>query len=210
MKTKIGLLGLLLILPSAGLNARVASSSGIKIGAVSASQTWDYSALSDPDFKSRLGLDVGLFVEAFDLRVASVLLEAHYVQKGFSDEQVVTGPDNPDGTGEILEISPRVDYLSFPLLLKVDLPLFLSPYLLAGPRLDLRIGQKPEGYQAVLDDLERLDTGVTVGVGIEPLPLSPANIVVEIRYSPGFREIFDNGNLTVKNKSLEFLVGVGF
>ena len=103
-----------------------------------------------------------------------------------------------------------MDYLSFPILAKFNLPASLSPYIIAGPRFDIRIGQKAEGFEAVYDHLKRFDVGATFGVGVEISKLTSFNLLAEIRYSASFTKIFETDSLTVKNRSIEFLVGIGF
>jgi len=114
------------------LNAQVIRNFGLKFGAARANQSWDYSSgifQPDTDFDSRFGLDVGVFFESVSLQFVSVLVEAHYIQKGFIEKILVTTEENPDGTGEFMEFKPRVDYLSFPVLARFTAPVLLSPYL---------------------------------------------------------------------------------
>lgn len=182
---------------------------GLKVGAVSATQTWDYRINVNFPTERRWGIDAGVYVEILDIPYVSLLGELHYTQKGFSVTLPVTTPAQPNGTGEYVTTRPRVDYLSIPLLVKLRLDMSLvTPYLFAGPRLDYLIAKEPEGTQAVLDNFKSTDVGVSLGAGLEvPLTIVSAALV-EFRYSPSFNEAFSNNNLTVKNQSIELLVGV--
>jgi len=185
---------------------------GFKVGGTSANQTWTYSNpfFENSNLKSRLGIDVALFLNAFKSKGICLLLEMHYLQKGFKEQFLVSSEESPDGTGEFFELKPRIDYLSFPILAKLQLPMHLSPYIVVGPRIDVRLGQKADGYQAVYDHLNRLDLGASIGMGVETPELLSFNFLVEFRYSPSFTDVFESDTLTLKNKSFEFLVGIGF
>ena len=210
MKMKIFLFLIAVLLIPVGTTAQIVNGYGIKLGAARATQSWTYTSFSDPDLESRTGLDMAAFIELFDLKLANVLIEAHYIQKGFKERFPVTTPGDPAGTGEFLTFKPRVDYLSFPVLAKINLPMTFSPYIIAGPRFEIRVGEKPQAYEAVLGNLRRTEVGATIGFGFQPLMLSPVTLLAEVRYSPNFSKAFENSALNVKNKSFEFLAGIKF
>ncbi len=182
---------------------------GIKVGAVSATESWDYTADINFEADRRWGLDLGAYVEFLDVPVISVLGEVHYIQKGFSQTLPVTTTAQPLGTGEFITMKPRVDYLSIPVLAKLRFDLGLvSPYIIAGPRFDFLLSKDTEGYGDVLDNFKSQDVGISVGAGAEvALPILPA-LLAEFRYSPSFSEAYNSNLLTVKNESFELLVGV--
>jgi len=176
---------------------------GLKVGAVSATQTWDYKINVNFPTERRWGIDVGAYVEILDIPYISLLGELHYIQKGFSITLPVTTLAQPGCTGEYVTKRPRVDYLSVPLLVKLRLDMgMVVPYFFVGPRLDILIAKEPEGIQAVLDNFKNTDVGVSLGAGFEvPLTIISAALV-EFRYSPSLNEAFSNNNLTVKNQSV--------
>ncbi len=209
MKSRIIKMICLCIVVSTIVHAQFIRGYGVKVGAVSATQTWDYKINLNFPTERRWGIDVGGYLEILDIPFMSVLGEVHYVQKGFSFTLPVTTAAQPDGTGEYITKRPRVDYLSIPLLAKVrfDMGTF-SPYIFGGPRVDFLVAKAPEGTQLVLDNFKSTDVGVSIGVGIEvPLPVVSAALA-EFRYSPSFNDAFNNNNLTVKNQSFELLLGV--
>jgi hypothetical protein len=182
---------------------------GIKGGVASAKQIWDYKMNINFPTETRRGIDAGVFVEILNSPCFVILAELHYVQKGFKLTLPMTILAQPDGTGEVVTKKPRLEYLSFPLIGKLRFHTgAIIPYVFGGPRLDFLIGRKTEGHQAVLDHLKSIDAGVSVGLGIEvPLTIVPA-VLVEFRYSPSLSEAFSNDALTVKNQSIEFLLGL--
>jgi opacity protein-like surface antigen len=178
---------------------------------VLASQTWDYGTLAnDLDTESRWGVDAGVFVEWLTMPVFSISSELHYMQKGMKLSILLTSEQDPEGWGEYLTRSPRVDYLSALVLAKARLlDHGVSPYLLAGPRLDVLLQTKGDGFELVLDRFRETDVGVTVGAGIEVNASDAVALGAEFRYSPSLSDGYSSG-LTVRNSSMEFLVVVGF
>jgi hypothetical protein len=75
---------------------------GLKVGAVSANQTYDYNVAFDFSPDSRWGLDVGAFIEILNIPYISILGEFHYIQKGFSEKFQETSADYPEGTGRYI------------------------------------------------------------------------------------------------------------
>jgi hypothetical protein len=198
--------------------AQLLRSYGVKVGIVTARQHWAYSNPADVPFdtKTRLGIDVGGYVEWFEIPFISVLTECHYVQKGLKDVVAVTN-ENGIAIG-MKEIIPQIDYLSLPLLVKlrIDLPQ-VTPYILAGWRYDVLLSTKAEGDEIVLNKLKKWDSGFTVGIGVESNIVSRIKIGLECRYSPSTSYaiddivyIFGPVHLNVKNESVEFLCFIGF
>ncbi len=182
---------------------------GFKLGAVAANQTWQYTNWSVPPKDYRWGFAASAYLELFDCVNFSALIEAQYSQKGFSETLPITTESQPDGTGEFITMAPRADYLSLPLLAKVQLPLSdWTPYLLAGPRLDILLSTKADEYSVIFDKLKTPEFGATVGVGVEFTSILPMAVLTEIRYNPSFVDAYSSNFLTVRNRSLDFLLGV--
>ncbi len=195
-------------------NAQLIHSYGVKIGIAQASQDWNYSGMFSGVKlfqKSRLGLNVGGFVEWFNIPFISVITEANYIQKGAKDEFEITTVQYPDGTGEMWSLSPRIDYLSIPLLAKIryETPI-ISLYGIGGPRLDILTGHNNEASGAVFNELRSSEYGFTLGAGIDLPLLTFYKIGCEIRRSYSSQKSFSNQVLTVKNSSTEFLLTIGF
>jgi Outer membrane protein beta-barrel domain len=213
VKNKFFLIAIVLFIFSSVTNAQLIFSYGLKVGMANASQSWNYSGpLSDLEVfdKSRIGLDIGIYSEWFNFPVISILTELHYIQKGCKDEFVVTTMDNPDGIGETRTSTPRIDYISVPILAKIRYNTKpITFYGIVGPRLDILIGKNSYAMGAVFDDLKKTDFGGTFGIGLELLLKNTYHIGSEFRYSFSSQTIFSNQWLNVKNKSLEFLLVFG-
>jgi len=181
---------------------------GMKIGAVSANPDWKYaSGLTKPNNEARWGLDAGVFAEWSVSPVFSFLTEVYYLQKGFLEIIPATSVENPEGTGKAISWSPRIDYVSIPLLVKVRLNTKgASLYALGGPRYDLRVAIRDEAHESVLGHFKKSEWNATFGIGVELFQDSPWRIGAEFRYSPSLQNSYSTEPLTVKNRSVEILL----
>ncbi len=209
MKSVLKILALLLLTLTANGSSQLVRGYGIKAGAALAGQDWSYSVpVGNVASQTRWGVHVGPFVEFLNIPVLSVLVEAHYVQKGFSEELLVTTESSPEGIGT-RTLSPRIDYLSVPLLAKARLDVGpVSPYVVAGPRFDILLSTKPDGYDAILNHIKSSDFGLTAGAGVEWAVTPSIRIGAEGRFSPGFQDVFNTPLLKVRNHSFEFLATI--
>jgi hypothetical protein len=184
---------------------------GVKLGAVSANQTWHYALSSDlaADWTThyRWGISGGVYVELLDVPLLSLIAELLYTQKGMKYDLPLTSVEQPDGTGQFKTLSPRVDYLSVPLPAKLRLKSeFFTPYLIVGPRVDLLVFKKGDGFDLVIDQFKSTDVGGTMGVGVEIHTPLPVGLLAELRYNPSFRDSYKSEFLTARNRSFDFLV----
>ncbi len=183
---------------------------GAKLGAVNAGQAWNYTINFNFMPDSRWGYDAGIFLEAVNLPCLSFVGEIHYVQKGISARFAVTTSQSPDAIGYTTR-RPHADYLSIPILAKVRVETgVITPYLFAGPRVDILLSHNAHGMGSVFDNLKSTGTGASMGIGVEiPLAAGPA-LLAEFRYSPSLDDAFTGEFLTVRNHSLEILAGIRF
>jgi hypothetical protein len=180
---------------------------GVKAGASFANQSYEYQDEGfsiSPD--RRWGFDLGVFAEFLTLPTISILGELHYVQKGSTFEVAVTGPDSPYILG-FATADVRDDYLSIPLMAKLRLESDqFIPYFVAGPRLDILIGQARDPEQSTADYVIP-EAGATFGLGAEFLLEPPTALIVEVRYAPNFTNAYEGEFVDIRNESLEMLVG---
>jgi len=214
MKYKIIIAALVLCFIVEQGEAQLIRRYGVKGGVSQARQAWNYTGLlaGTKIFDlPRIGLDVGGYVEWFNIPVLSVLTEIHYVQKGAEDEFEVTTIDNPEGTGAVKAYTPRIDYLSIPVLAKIrfDFPA-VAIYAIGGPRIDLLIGRNEYATGPVFNNLKSREFGLTAGGGIELALIPVYSLGFEIRYSYSSQYAYSNPNVTVRNESTEFLLTIGF
>jgi hypothetical protein len=210
MKPKYFLILVVLLgAPSSTHAQQLVRSYGIKLGAVSANQTWHYTSASDLTTDYRWGVTGGAYLELLDIPLLSLVAEIQYTQKGMAFSAPVTTETQPNSTGQFITMSPRVDYLSVPLLAKLRLPSsIITPYLIAGPRADVLVSKQGDGFSAVVDKFKSTDIGGTFGVGVELHTLLPVGLLAELRYNASFQDSFKNEFLTVRNRSFDFLLGL--
>jgi hypothetical protein len=201
------LLIIFLLLPLTA-SSQDAKSYGFKLGFSIANQDWNYSNRPDFERKSRSGLDIGGFIEFFNVPYFSLMVELHYVQKGFKTKVVsIVASDAPIEDSIGLEISPRVDYASFPLMAKVRYETdFLTPYAMLGPRFEYMLDHNNEG--SFFQKFNTFGFGITAALGVDVMALEPVNGFFEVRYSPDLVKVFSSSTLTVRNRSVEVLAGV--
>jgi hypothetical protein len=199
-------LSLFTILLTTTGNSQIVKAFGIKVGTVTATQSFDYTVNMSLPISYRWGLDASAFIELVPTNYFSLLAETHFIQKGFSLPVQETSQAHPEGTGTPIILNPRLDYLSFPLLAKFRLEdNGYSTYIFAGPRIDFLLGKQDIGLEYTSTDV-----GATLGIGTELEFISVPKFIIEGRFSPSFTRAFQNDNLTVTNKSFEILLGVAF
>ena len=183
---------------------------GLKAG-LNVSAT-EFEGATDGTYNERkIGwLGGGFLVFPFQGPVA-LQLEALFSQKGSKlslDEEDV-------------EASLELDYLDFPVLLRVDGPAAGAArlHLFAGPSIAYRMGARSKvSYTAfdfaegsvdnIEDDIERFDLGVVVGAGAD----IGRRMVVDARYSWGLTNVNKDSSegIQIKNRVLSIMAGVRF
>ena len=201
------LLIVLLFLPLTA-SSQDAKSYGFKLGLAVANQDWNYSNRPDFERKTRTGLDIGGFIEFFNVPYFSLMVELHYIQKGFKTKvQSIVATDEPVEDSIGMEISPRMDYVSLPILAKVRYETdFLSPYAALGPRFEYMLDYNDDG--SFYQKFSTFAFGFTSAMGVDIMTLEPINGFFEVRYSPDLIGVFSSSTLTVKNRTVEVLAGV--
>lgn len=192
---------------------------GVKAGYTSATQVWEHDVLSSENFSMTPGVHVGVFTEWFGHGALSMLIGIQYEQKGTRFE---TAPPDflPPGTGRSFSGESRLDYLSIPILAKLRAPArTLSPYVVAGPRLDVFVGYADDDDHLVWgveDDFDDVVLGVSGGLGIEHVFGTSHVALIEFIYNHDpfwlyeFRSGLTGNEQKVKNESFNVSVGIGF
>jgi hypothetical protein len=204
---------LLVALSSASTSALLSQSIrsyGFKAGAVLANQTFEYHDLQypiSPEREDRWGFDVGMYLELINAPAASILAEVHYIQKGYGLTVAETGPDGPELLG-YTTLYWRYDYLTIPILLKLRYQTeSIIPYFIAGPRIDILLGEFEAEYSLPIE-YANVDFGVSGGLGAEFNLGSLPRILAEVRYSPNLTTAYKGTYVDIKNCSFEFLLGI--
>ncbi|MFZ1081620.1 MAG: porin family protein [Candidatus Kryptoniota bacterium] len=190
-------------------HAQLIRAYGLKLGTDAANESWVYTTFSNSPSDNRWGFTVDGFVEFFNLPFFSGVAEIQYTQKGMMEKLPVTTDAGPEGTGQFLTIGPSVNYLSIPLLAKVRFERGnITPYLIAGPRMDFLLSKNGNGYDLVVNQFKTSEFGATFGVGVELTSILPVGALAEFRYNPSFDDALNNGSVKVRNRSFDFLLGV--
>jgi len=201
MKCKLIIICGIVVGLTLNVQGQVIRGTGIKVGVISATQIWN-----NPDINSQIdprwGFDAGCFLDGPHYGYISVMTEMHYSQKGYSVTQTET-------LGKTSTFKPRIDYLSVPVFIKIRGPGgIISPYIFGGPRFDFQLSHKPNGAQTKYDNMKNTDIGSSVGFGFEIETSFHFNYLAEFRYCPSFTNIYENESVSVKNRSLEFFLGI--
>ncbi len=198
-----------LLLAQSGAYAQPKRTYGVKLGIVGANETWTMISSADLGTSTRWGFTAEVFAEIPLFRYLSAVGEIQYTQKGMRYSAPVTTISQPDGTGEYYTMRPRIDYISVPMLARLRIPLHaVTPYLLVGPRFDFLISSRADGLDAVVSRFDRMDYGLTLGAGVELDSIFPFGLLAEFRYNPNVYDSYESSYLSVRNRSLDFLIGV--
>ncbi len=190
---------------------------GLRGGYTSSSQVWEHDWITEEESSWRSGFHVGLFTEWFDYNNFSLSAGMSYEQKGMGYETYGGWTEPPLEKQTFYSL---YHYLSIPVLAKYRLDMTpVSPYLLAGPRLDIFLGySKDEDHftWGLEDDFKDLILGMSFGLGLESTTLLNRTIMIEFvyNYDPFWLYEFTNiqtGNESrVKNESYNVSIGIGF
>ena len=201
----------LLFILSISTYAQIIPSYGLKIGLGITNHSWEY----EPPINSKLDWDnnYGVTIRAFaDVAFNNIIVaegEIGYSQKGIRKTIPVTTVQNPDGIGESIDVTNKLNYLSLSLIgkIKIETDLF-SPFILIGPQYNRLLSSNiAKGFEVVYDHFEKDIFSITVGLGSE-FKIFSINALLEYRYE---RDINNNSKLStidIKNYSHTILVGI--
>jgi len=185
------------VLPQSG-----AASIGIKGGF--ALSNLRFSNAGDVGTLSNLQAMTGGFSLGMNLGLFCIQPEILYVRMGA--KQVY----------DAVSTETHLDYVQVPLFLKVNIiPGPVSPMIYGGGYGSYLLSAKGVGggvSEDIKDQVKSTDYGLVFGGGVD-FKLAVVKLTAEIRYNLGLANIAKNpdpADLTVKNKSLMFLVGVTF
>lgn len=199
-------------------NAQFYKGFGVKVGTSISNQETE---LYGSHFRYKFGFTAGVFRETALMENLSLVAGINFTQKGALEPFYVTSE-----TGQLLETKyfhRTVNMASLELLTKYggnkDK---LSPYILAGLRMDIFISAKNtlDGneltrsfYSYPINNNKTF--GGVIGMGLEFRPLKSLTTFVEGTYNPDFTNLGElsdryNFSYTVKNYSFEIKTGIKF
>ncbi|MCL4510100.1 MAG: PorT family protein [Bacteroidetes bacterium] len=195
--------------------AQLIKSYGLKVAFTSASQniSYPFDALgwwTSSRVSPQPGFNVAAFAEWLNFPFFSVISQIEYDQRGTKLEYFVRGDSGPIAKAST---NGRLDYLSLPILAKITIlngP--LSPYLIAGPRVDFIAGHndveiQPNMYP-LYSNFRNTMLGWSMGVGLQTGSLLPVTLLAELRYNVDFFDSYNNDNVRIRNNALDVWLGV--
>lgn len=140
-----------------------------------------YHVITNPIEKqishNRKGISGGIFLDIDLSRNLKINPEINYINKG---AEIETRQSNL-----VSDVSARLSYLSVPLNLKLGVRIDKSLlYILAGPRIDVLIGDNENGLNGIYQNRENINFGGSFGLGIYCRNSNRGFYGAEIRYSP--------------------------
>ncbi len=195
--------------------AQIISEYGIKFGTVSSKQIFErgrannlvWDSYLDRNLSRRLGPQIVLFAQLLNARHLNLQCEVNYLQKGAEEEIYPTfvGPDGNYITGEPFKIeTSQFDYITFSVLAQPKVSIEqIELYILAGPSLNILIGNR----EWLFREADFLTPSVVIGGGFEFKKLFEFPLLIEIRYSPDLKYIFENEYIKSKFRIWQLLFG---
>ncbi|MBN1214625.1 MAG: PorT family protein [Candidatus Lokiarchaeota archaeon] len=193
------------------LNSQMNLSYGVKAGCTMANQKFDFTDYElNHETQYRYGFDVCFFMEIFNQKTVSLLVETHYLQKGMN-KKITILDEEIFGGSYTKETTNRIDYLALPFLAKLKFKFVHSSlYLIAGPQFDILLGYNTKYYTVPYKDFNKFDLSASMGMGYE-FQIRDFNILLlEFRYSPSFTNSYETELVTINNNCFQFLTGIKF
>ncbi|MFA8341467.1 MAG: outer membrane beta-barrel protein [Rhodothermaceae bacterium] len=194
------------------INAQIIKGFGIKTGVTLSDQEWN-TAIDNFNTDNLANFNFGAYLELFGSSNFSLVTEINYVRN--SIETSFIGIDSHGSSiGEIKDMDGKIDYLNISALCKfrIDL-LFLSPYIVAGPKLDMELDKSFESmdsfYNNMMDSIDSKRFGAKVGIGSE-FNLLALNMLAEVIYDINFDKLLDEKNREISANSIDLRIGIMF
>lgn len=210
----------MLIMYGGTIQAALPFDIGGKIGLARAAQEFNYAdSRYDKDYGWRTGVAGGWLAERKIGPMLAGRMEVLYVPKGHKANHVIL--NEADLTTDTLMLAYRVDYISVEFLAKATLS--TGTYLLAGPRLDIKIGSHQDNPfiipKSLEDEFKPTIVGITLGAGQEFNLTGFGTIFIEGQYYWDLGKLYNHDLLGtdkvmtlafIKNKAFAIFAGIRF
>ena len=174
---------------------------GLKSGVTIADQS-GHSFSTKPIFSP----NCALFCDFMFNRYFSVSSELGYVQKGFKESIEITTVEHPEGTGDFMQFSNRLNYLSLSVGPKVCVPLTkISPYLYIAPRYDQLLSK--DLVYIYTNDPKSYSFSLFYALGIETKEIFPFAVLAELSYNSDLTDLYGGNVKGIKNRVYEIRLG---
>ena len=205
MKSKIFLIVLLPILIIFNLNAQTLLTYGLKLGTSASNPVWKIGSHSYDGVETKMGMDIGFFLDWSLTDKISMLTEIHYIQKGLRFYQPVINYDSYGFSVYVESIKPNVNYLSFPINIKYNmLSSEVIPYIIGGLRIDFMLSKSETNNPRWLyNNVRHIDFGGDIGLGFQTKSFLGIGTGLEVKYSPSFIKVSSTSMAEITNRSFE-------
>jgi len=215
LKISFSLIGV--VLSASSLLAQTFSI-GAKAGITANSTKFSYDNQFTYDPDNSVGLMASLQLERPLTSFVSLRLDGGLLQKGLEDEIAIVPEDGSGDLQEVRDIRARINYATFALLLKGNLP--TGTYIIAGPRLDIKLGVDDDEIDFLPRSLENYlgatVFGFAVGVGQE-FKLTPLlRVFLEAAYQHDLTDLYGPDAVTqiagtlykIESRAFSVVVGI--
>jgi len=188
--------------PSQGLLAQERTTAGVVGGMTSSRLIWGSLGASE----AARGILLGIYLRVpTPIPHLAVRAEAAYAQRGGLLSERELQADQP------LSARVRGDYLSFPVHAEVSWEIGpIRIFAFGGPTVEQTQNTKADASVVQIMGVERATVfGLGYGAGVGGLALGSFLASVEVRGMEGISEPYDEGSVSIRNRSFEVLLRVG-
>lgn len=212
---------LLVILLTAGSLYPQNQKAGIKAGINLSSVSFDENTVFFEDVKNHTGFQIFGSYDVYKDKLLTISAETGYILKGFENSLVST-----NALGEITGttvVKNKMNFIDVAANLKFIYRSGISPFLTIIPAAGVYIGGSSSSsgnnssdsinllFDILLDSLNTFTFGFKFGAGAEfNNIIKNVPLTAEIRYDPDLTYVYDKNSFRLKNKVLEFNIGIKF
>lgn len=170
------------------------------------------------DIKYKPGFSVGIYSDFFRNKNVYLGVGADYYQKGYKVDVIRFNELGQQiGTGDI---NYRQDYLSFSFYAKFNPNAGkINPFFIIAPRIDYFMGYSTSSSiqeitsntkNEIFEQYKKITGSVSIGAGVEIFGILKNPVLIEFTYNPDLINQFNNGIVSIKNKSFGLSAGLQF
>lgn len=191
--------------------------SAIQYTAEDTSATGFVNAVTE-NIEYKPGFSVGVYSDFFRNKNIYLGVGADYYQKGYKSKVIVTNDlGQQTGTGHF---NYRLDYLTFSFYAKFNPNVGkINPFFIIAPRVDYYMGYSISssipGFDSntknnIFEQYKKITGSVSIGAGVEIFGILKNPVLVEFTFVPDLINQFNNGFVSIKNKSFGLSAGLQF
>ena len=200
---------LIILLVCFNLNyAQLFDDMGLKFGLVYSNV--DHSIINldlNYDTKYKPGFAISFYGDIELTRSIDVQTEFGYFQKGFSEDIIST--DSKGNPLPTITNDNTINYIVLQVTPKYTFNTLVEPYVFAGPRVDFLLSSDFESvFTAIEDNIKKTQVGAVGGIGLSLEELIDYALFIEGSVHYDFSDYIDTRNLSGKNTSFVFKIGM--